>query len=59
LCSKPRGAINKVLQHLAKDPVVRVVDENDRPVCGASVTFMLPDSGASGEFGGRELDGPI
>jgi hypothetical protein len=46
------GAINNVLQHRAKDPVVRVVDENDGPVTGATVTFMLPDSGASGEFGG-------
>ncbi len=46
------GAINNVAQHRAKDPVVRVLDGNDAPVVGASVTFMLPDSGASGEFGG-------
>lgn len=46
------GAINNVRQHRAKDPVVRVLDGSGAPVAGASVTFILPEAGASGEFGG-------
>lgn len=46
------GAINNVRQHRAKDPVVQVIDQNNMPVSGASVTFLLPNSGATGEFGG-------
>jgi len=45
------GAINNVRQRVARDPVVRVEDENHRPVVGAVVAFTLPISGASGEFG--------
>jgi hypothetical protein len=46
------GAINNIRQHRAKAPVVQVVDQNNMPVEGASVTFLLPDSGPTGEFGG-------
>jgi hypothetical protein len=51
------GAINNIRIRSAKEPVVRTVDENNQPVSGASVTFMLPDMGPSGEFPGnvREL----
>ena len=51
------GAINNVSQRRAKEAVVQVVDENNMPVKGASVTFLLPDTGPSGEFsaGGRTL----
>jgi hypothetical protein len=45
------GAINNVKDLRAKEPVVQVTDENDAPVKDATVTFMLPDSGASGTFG--------
>jgi len=45
------GAINNVRQRVARDPVVRIEDENHRPVVGAAVAFTLPISGASGEFG--------
>ncbi len=45
------GAINNVKDLRAKEPVVQVTDENDAPIKDATVTFMLPDSGASGTFG--------
>jgi hypothetical protein len=44
------GAINNVQQRVARDPVVRIEDENHRPVAGAAVVFTLPVSGPSGEF---------
>lgn len=44
------GAINNARQRTARDPVVEVRDENDRPIAGAVVTFALPDRGASGAF---------
>jgi hypothetical protein len=46
-----QGAINNIQQHRAKEPVVQVVDASNTPVFGASVTFLLPDNGASGVFG--------
>ena len=44
------GAINNVHQRVARDPVVRIEDENHRPVAGAAVVFTLPVTGPSGEF---------
>ncbi len=44
------GAINNIRQRTARDPIVEVQDENNRPVAGAVVTFLLPDRGASGTF---------
>jgi hypothetical protein len=51
------GAINNIKLRVAREPVVRVTDENDRPVAGAAITFALPDRGASGVFanGGRSM----
>jgi len=51
------GAINNIRLRRAKEPVVRAVDENNQPLSGVSVTFMLPSMGPSGEFPGnvREL----
>lgn len=46
------GAINNISEHRAKEPVVQVLDDNSMPVKGASVTFLLPETGPSGEFGG-------
>jgi len=46
-----QGAINNIDEHRAKAPAVQVVDENDAPVRGASVSFLLPDTGPSGDFG--------
>ena len=52
------GAINNVRQRTAREPIVQVEDENRRPVAGAAVLFMLPDSGPSGVFanGARTLE---
>jgi hypothetical protein len=44
------GAINNVHERVARDPVVRIEDENHHPVAGAAVVFTLPVSGPSGEF---------
>ncbi|HZS70290.1 MAG TPA: hypothetical protein VFA13_00505 [Candidatus Acidoferrum sp.] len=44
------GAINNIGQRATHDPVVRVEDENQRPVAGAAVVFTVPTEGASGEF---------
>jgi len=46
------GAINNVRERVAREPVVRVEDENHKPVAGAVVVFTLPTEGATGEFGG-------
>ena len=45
------GGINNVNQRAEHDPVVRVVDENGKPIEGAAVVFTLPTDGSSGEFG--------
>jgi hypothetical protein len=44
------GAINNVRQRVNREPIVQVEDENRRPVAGAVVVFLLPDTGASGTF---------
>ena len=49
------GAINSIRFHRAHDPVVRVVDPQGEPLSGATVTFLLPATGASGVFGDSGL----
>jgi hypothetical protein len=44
------GAINNVRQRTARETIVQVEDENHRPIAGAAVLFMLPDSGPSGTW---------
>ncbi len=44
------GAINKLGDRSAKSPVVRVEDDDGRPIPGAAVTFVLPDMGAGAFF---------
>jgi hypothetical protein len=44
------GSINNIKMGTAREPVVQLQDENDRPVAGALVVFTLPDRGASGVF---------
>ena len=44
------GAINNIRQKTAKAPVVRVEDDDARPMRGATVTFTVPDIGAGGFF---------
>jgi len=53
-----QGAINNIPQHRAKEPVIQVQHEDGEPVVGAMVTFLLPDTGASGTFadGARMLN---
>src|SRR5258708_2341693 len=53
-----QGAINNIPQRRAKEPVVQVQHENGEPVVGATVTFLLPDSGPGGTFadGARMLN---
>jgi hypothetical protein len=46
------GAINNVRQRTARDPIVRVEDQNHKPIAGAVVAFTLPTQGAGGAFGG-------
>lgn len=45
-----QGAVNNIKQRLAREPVVQVTDENDRPVGGALVTFALPQNGPGAVF---------
>ncbi|MBI3665931.1 MAG: hypothetical protein HY236_06855, partial [Acidobacteria bacterium] len=44
------GAINNLRQRTAREPIVQVLDEDQRPVVGAVVMFTLPDRGAGGSF---------
>jgi hypothetical protein len=52
-------AINNIKQRVAREVIVRVEDENHKPVSGASLALLLPRSGASGEFlgGGETFNG--
>lgn len=44
------GAINNISEGRARDPVVRVTDEDNRWIEGAAVTFLLPELGAGAAF---------
>src|SRR5690349_8910124 len=44
------GATNKTHQRVTPDPVVRVEDDDHRPLSDAAVVFALPVSGTTGEF---------
>ncbi len=44
------GAINNIREHTARAPVVRVLDESEKPIAGATVNFLLPDLGPGGTF---------
>lgn len=54
------GAINSIRLHRGHDPVVRLMDADGKPIAGATVTFLLPATGASGSFGdgGQSLTVP-
>jgi len=49
------NAINSIRMHRGHDPVVQVLDQSGEPLAGASVTFLLPASGASATFGDAGL----
>ncbi len=46
------GSINNVKQRTAREPIVEVRDQNNRPIAGAAVLFAAPGNGASGTFTG-------
>ena len=48
------GALNSIEARRAKEPMVRVEDEEGRAVAGAAVSFILPVQGAGGYFDGHE-----
>jgi hypothetical protein len=50
LVMEGEGVTTGVRQRVARDPVVKVEDDDHRPVSGVAVVFALPVSGASGEF---------
>ena len=51
------GAVNNLRQRVVREPIVRVEDQNHKPVAGVTVSFLLPDNGAGGTFvnGGKLL----
>lgn len=44
------GAINNIGSKTARAPVVRIEDDDSRPLAGVNVTFTVPDMGAGGFF---------
>ena len=44
------GAINNIKLHHAKEPVVKVTDQDGHPLPNLAVTFLLPSTGAGGSF---------
>ncbi len=44
------GALNDIRQRTAREPIVQVDDENHKPIAGAFVLFLLPDSGPGATF---------
>ena len=46
------GAINNIRKRTAREPIVEVQDQNNRPIAGAAVTFQLPNDGPGGVFSG-------
>lgn len=44
------GAVNNLRQRVVREPIVRVEDQNHKPVAGAVVVFLLPGNGPSGTF---------
>jgi hypothetical protein len=49
------SAINSIRFHRAYDPVVQVLNPANQPVAGATVTFVLPATGASASFADKSL----
>jgi hypothetical protein len=46
------GITTNIRTRVTRDPVVKIEDDDHRPVDGAAVVFALPVSGTSGEFSG-------
>lgn len=47
-----QGAVNNIVQGVAAQPAVEVLDESNAPVVGAEVTFEAPADGPGGTFFG-------
>jgi hypothetical protein len=45
-----KDAVNFIPDHQGATPIVEVRDENELPVTGAAVEFILPETGPGGEF---------
>jgi hypothetical protein len=45
-----KGGVNSIRQGSAQELAVQVTDQENRPLAGASVTFVLPATGASAAF---------
>lgn len=45
------GTVNNPRHRVSREPVIRVEDENHKPIAGAAVVFTLPTEGTTGEFG--------
>src|SRR5260370_7778764 len=52
------GAINNVRQRTAREPVVRVEDENHKPIVGPAVVFTLPTQAPTRFFSHRGKNPP-
>ena len=44
------GALNNIRQRVVRETIVKVEDENHKPIAGVALTFTLPNQGASGVF---------
>jgi hypothetical protein len=44
------GATSQTHERVSPEPLIRVEDENHKPISGASIVFILPTEGATGEF---------
>lgn len=44
------GAIDNARQRVTREPVVRIEDDNHKPIAGATVVFTLPTEGTTGTF---------
>jgi hypothetical protein len=49
------NAINSIRMHRGHDPVVQVLNDSGEPLSNATVSFLLPATGASATFGDRGL----
>ena len=49
------NAINSIRMRRGHDPVVQVIDPNGEPLGSATVSFLLPSTGASATFGDSGL----
>jgi hypothetical protein len=49
-----QGFTNNLKKRVAREPIVEVRDRNNRPVSGATVTFLLPSGGPGGTFAGGQ-----